>query len=451
MTEILFISYHFPPEGNTAVQRSVRFVRALPDEGFLPIVIAGPAPGSTPQPSTDPGRLAKIPPNVRVFRAGGDRRQMTNKWRGRAERWLGLESMFSRTWIPAAVECACRERRGAQLVYATMSPFESAFAASVVSARLQIPWVADLRDPWALDDFTIYPTLLHRMLSQRRMRTVLSTAARIIMNTPEASKAVESAFPTFREKILTIPNGFDEDDFREVVCERRDEKFRIVHSGGFATEAGLRLKSRPIHRWLGGAMPGVDLLARSPLFLFRAITEWLAKRPSAAEYLELLFVGRHSREDISLVGQSGCERWVRMLGSVPHSKSLELIRSADVLFLPMHSLPPGQRALTVQAKVYEYIASGRTILAAVPDGDARDILSRCGTALISRPEDVSEMARHLDTCFEAWRNRSSLTKSDPAFVATFEGRGLTRQLAKAFRTVLSDTAQSQIMEMRAKT
>ena len=56
------------------------------------------------------------------------------------------------------------------------------------------------------------------------------------------------------------------------------------------------------------------------------------------------------------------------------------MRSADLLFLPMHDLPPGARAGLIPYKTYEYLAAGRPILAAVPDGDVRDMLARSRTS-----------------------------------------------------------------------
>ena len=52
-----------------------------------------------------------------------------------------------------------------------------------------------------------------------------------------------------------------------------------------------------------------------------------------------------------------------------------MIRAADLLLLPMHDLPNGNRARLVPCKTYEYLASGRPILAALPEGDARDLLA----------------------------------------------------------------------------
>ncbi len=54
---------------------------------------------------------------------------------------------------------------------------------------------------------------------------------------------------------------------------------------------------------------------------------------------------------------------------------------------PCRIFPPGVRAGIVPGKTYEYMASGTPILAAVPDGDAREMLRSVGTATVCRPAD----------------------------------------------------------------
>ena len=48
-----------------------------------------------------------------------------------------------------------------------MSPFESADVAARLSTTTGTPWVADLRDPWALDEMLVYATAVHRRESSR--------------------------------------------------------------------------------------------------------------------------------------------------------------------------------------------------------------------------------------------------------------------------------------------
>jgi hypothetical protein len=71
------------------------------------------------------------------------------------------------------------------------------------------------------------------------------------------------------------------------------------------------------------------------------------------------------------------------------------MRSADLLFLPMHDLPRGVRAGLLPYKTYEYLGSRRPILAAVPDGDVRDMLEPLPSATVVRPADAAAMTEIL--------------------------------------------------------
>ena len=130
------------------------------------------------------------------------------------ERWLFVPKPFASWWVGATVALGERVATTERLILATMSPFESGDAARRLSARLGIPWVADLRDPWALDEMQIYPSALHRKVEMRRMERLLSSASVIVMNTPEATSVLRNTFPRLREvPIVTITNGFDAADF----------------------------------------------------------------------------------------------------------------------------------------------------------------------------------------------------------------------------------------------
>lgn len=439
MTKILFVAYYFPPLGGGPVQRPQKFIQFLPSEGFLPLVVAGPELGGADYPSgVDATLMTAIPSNVPVYRVEGPVPRPETKMRRRLVRWLALRSSFSTWWIQSATEVACRAAKEASLIFATMAPFESAEVASEVSRRLGIPWVADLRDPWALDEMQRYPTLLHRKLEMAKMEKSLSSASLIVMNTPEATVALKRAFPRFRnKKVLTITNGFDREDFANDVERKRDSRFRIVHSGGMWTGSALHLRGRWFCRLLGGVRRGLDLWTRSHVILLQAIERWCSERPEVRKHLEIVFGGKASQEDRAVAEHSKLADLILFTGYLPHLESVQLIRTADLLFLPMQNLPAGKRATIVPGKTYEYMASGRPILAAVPHGDARDFLSQCGTGLICRPDDVSGMIRILDHVYEAWQNRESIVSPNENFVSQFERRTLTRALARAFNSLLA--------------
>lgn len=445
MVSVLFLAYYFPPAGGAGVQRSEKFVRYLPSEGFLPTVVTGPGPSGDRWTPKDDSVTNESLSEAQIFRAAGPIPQESGPWSSRLQRWIASPSRFSKWWVKSATEVASQSIDGARLIFATMSPFSTAKAAQQISQRTGIPWIADLRDPWALDEMQIYPSFLHRKLELRRMGHILSSAAGIIMNTPEAKTALQKTFPFLKQKpVTTITNGYDAADFAGSLAPRTDGKFRLVHTGYLHTELGLDLRrKRNFYRAAGGIEAGVDILTRSHVFLLKAIEQWIEQCPQIAENLELIFAGVTSEQDRTVVENSTISQLTHFTGYIPHVESVRLIRTADLLFLPMHNLAGGRRSRIVPGKTYEYMAAGRPILAAVPKGDARDFLKRSGVALLTEPDDVAGIVRHLNDTFSAWKKGISLTVPDYNFIREFDRVTLTQQLADFFNQILRTQAPYQ--------
>ncbi len=177
---------------------------------------------------------------------------------------------------------------------------------------------------------------------------------------------------------------------------------------------------------LGGVTPGVDFLPRSHVVLLEALRRLGETDADLVAGVEVHLAGVLTEDDRE-VGEASPH--ARLLGYRSHEQTLALIRTADLLFLPMHDLPPGRRAGLVPGKAYEYAASGRPILAAVPDGDVRDILGGAGTARFCRPADVETMAAILRD--ELLRHRAGVPDRtlDRTAIAPYERRALTARLA----------------------
>ena len=232
------------------------------------------------------------------------------------------------------------------------------------------------------------------------MRRHLVSASGIVVSTREAARLLVEAFPELADRPLAIgPVGWDRRDFAGAVAARRDDAFRIVHTGYLHTELGRQQRrSEWARRWLGGARDEWSILARSHVHLLDALQRLLDRRPELRGRIELHLAGVQSPADQDVSAGSVDVRW---LGYLDHPDAVaDALRRSPVS--PMHDLPPGHRATIVPGKTYEYLASGRPILAAVPDGDARDILAEAGSALLCRPTDEGEMAAILSRQLDAF-------------------------------------------------
>lgn len=426
MSRVLFIAYHFPPVGGAGVQRAVKFVRYLPELGWEPDVVTGPIGSIGDSYTTDETLVAELPAGLAVRRLAGPEPLPATRWRRRAERWLRLPTRWSRWWIDGITQ-AGREAPAIDVVLATMSPFESCAAAERLARHHGVPWVADLRDPWALDEMRVYTTGVHRRLELRRMERSLRSAAAIVMNTAEAADRLRTSFPSLaRKPIHAIPNGFDAADFAGSPTRAREGPFRIVHTGYLHTEFGLRhRRKRAANRLLRGTLGEVDILTRSHVFLLEAVELVLARRPDLRGAVDVELAGGMDRADEEAIRVD----WVRTHGYVDHAEAVRLMQTADLLFLPMHDVEPPHRAGIVPGKTYEYLASGSPILAAVPEGDARDLLERAGSAFVCRPNDVEGMARIIEEQVDRRGRGAPLPSPRPDVLAAYERRHLTERLA----------------------
>ena len=434
---LLFHSYHFPPIGGAGAQRPLRVARHLLEHGYVSTVVTGAGATSDRWTPEDQSLQAEIPPELEITRLHGSAEPRGNAgWARRIERLLGRPGEWERWWVDESTAAGMSIAEGADLIYVWMQPYASAEAGARLAAASNTPWVADLGDPWALDEMMVYLSALHRRLDARRMVRQLSTASAIVMSTPEAVARLLERAPSLRNRpVVAIPNGFDSADFGGAEVVRDDGKFRIVHTGYLHTELGQRFRNTlPLRRLLRGSAPGLDILPRSHVFLIEAIDRLLHEDPTLNEVLELHLAGVLTDADREVAARCPV---VQLRGYLTHGESVELMRSADLLFLPMQTLPPGTRATIVPGKTYEYLASGTPILAAVPDGDARDLLQESGNALLCRPDDVSAITDALRGALARWREGITAAGPRSDVVARFEYRRLTARLADVFDGVLS--------------
>jgi glycosyltransferase involved in cell wall biosynthesis len=314
----------------------------------------------------------------------------------------------------------------------SMSPFDGADAAAEISRRTGIPWVADLRDPWALDEFQLHRTRWHRELEKAQMERSLESAALVIMNTPESARRVRESMPRIRpEKVVSLTNGFDAEDFSGEVEPIGGGTFNIVHSGYFHAESGLveRAKQRQ-YRLLGRTIPGVERLPRSHFYLLQALERWLAEAPEIAGEVRVHCVGVLSKSDQALIDASPAKPLFVCSGYLSHTECLRYVRGADLLFLPMHKMPPGMKAGLVPGKTYEYMAAGRPVLATLPESDARDFLARAGTGAFAAPGDTGGLLAALKEQHAKWKSGGLACDWNEEFVRQFERKNLTAKLAE---------------------
>jgi hypothetical protein len=122
---------------------------------------------------------------------------------------------------------------------------------------------------------------------------------------------------------------------------------------------------------------------------------------------------------------------------LPHRQSLELAATADMLLLLLDDQPGAERV--VPAKLFEYLALGKPILAIGPEGETRELLRHHGQAAAFRPAEIERLARWLKTQLDIVskpkmpHNANSNPTVSPTLLARFSRLSLTGELAHLLR------------------
>ena len=425
MKKLLYIAEYFPPVGGAGVQRTSKFVKYLSRHDFQPVVLTSATQTNEIWKPEDNSLSCDIGPDIPIYRAHySTSEESKHEERRKAFIEKGRQAI---------------EEHQPELILVSMSPFQDADIAHELSQMFSIPWIADLRDPWALDEFQVYRTVFHRIREQKRMRTALRSAAGIIMNTPTASERLSSTFPEIgRKPNATITNGFDEEDFSENPPVEGNSKFRIIHTGTFHTRLGLHQRRNAINYSLfKRCQRSVRILPRSPYYFLKALESIAVSHPDVLKDIEVIFAGVLSEEDKEIVKSSAIAGSVTLTGYLDHAENIRLLQSSDLLFLPLHKVAKSDRAAIVPGKTYEYLASGSPILGALPEGDAKDFLKQAGHTTVVEPDDCEEMAKGIIHHHGEWKKGSLPKRGLNDQFTQFERKRLTKDLASFLNVVLS--------------
>jgi len=122
---------------------------------------------------------------------------------------------------------------------------------------------------------------------------------------------------------------------------------------------------------------------RDPSALFEALRRVVTEEPALRDRVELVIAGPLDRDQARRLDAFGLDTVVRHVGHLPRDQALALQQEADVLVL----VTSGNRS-NVPGKLWEYLASGRPILALADGNEAARLIRETRTGLTVPPDDV---------------------------------------------------------------
>jgi len=301
------------------------------------------------------------------------------------------------------------------VVLATGPPWTGLLIGKALAERFRVPFVADFRDPWISKHYNSFlPPLLVRKAGELE-RSVCAAAACVIANTEELRELFCERYPDFRDKFVSIPNGFD----------RRLLSTTGIECNDLNGSDKLHMNGRMLELWHFGTLYS----KRNPLPLFQAVSELLGQGQIRPDQLRIRLVGGWD------IADEHCEKLalelenqgiVRREGPVPHQVCLEQMARAQTLLVLQPNFP-----LQVPAKIYEYIATARPLIVLGGEGATARLVNEhhLGITCPNTTADIRRLIYQLVT--------GQLTLNPPQVAQTnrFDYRILAGDLAQVLEDV----------------
>lgn len=432
MQKVLIVAYYFPPSGGPGVQRVLKFVQYLRDFGWEPVVLTV-KDGTFP--ARDESLLDEIPDGVKVYRTDifepydlyrtltGKKKSDgidVNTLRNKDEKMPLSEriSEFIRAtffipdarmgWRRYAVKEGLRiiAQEKIDAIYSSSPPYTCSLIARDLKRKTGLPWVAGFRDPWTgfltTPDRWALPAALDRAME----RSVFTEADAVdVAWTGIAADALGKYPQINREKFHHLPNGFDSNDFPTVGAgERTDSRFTVAYTG---------------------SMYGL----RTPKEFLQAVELLVSEGNVDPARIRLRFIGRFGDEVHQMFRESSVRESIDVDGYMPHAESIRQLFFADALLLVVDVTSDSEEI--VPGKVYEYIGTGRPVIAVAPErGAIADLIAETGAGFVAHQSNLRGIADAFLALYNDHINGTRSIEQDSEAVARYERRNVTGMLAE---------------------
>ncbi|HMH50449.1 MAG TPA: glycosyltransferase [Candidatus Acidoferrum sp.] len=426
MARVLLVSYHYPPTSAVGALRVAKFAKYLPEFGWDPVVLSAETRENAPATASEgiapvvrapvwpgPGSVYRLIQRLRPRR--GDRHvDLTFEQKDTIR--PGLRATLKRTlvslqswpdgafgwWAPGVLAARKLMGEGGYSAIVTTGPPHTAHLIGLALRRSGVRWIADFRDPWVNNpgkSRSIRSTLSDTF-DRRAEAAVVKRADAVLSTTAQLRRQFLDRYPGRATRFHTVINGVDYDDFTGV-RNHANLKFTIAHFGTMYYK-------------------------RSPDPLFAAARFLVDAGVLPRETVALVFAGC-TEDGIDLQAAArrhGVSELLEMVGLVSRPRALEMMVNAGALLLFAQDQP-----LQIPAKAYEYIASGRPIIAVTGEGATADLIRRTGAGTVVGGDDAEALRAAILDAYNAWKRQPFDGPSQRPRDPHLDRRRLTGQLA----------------------
>ena len=447
MRKCLIIAYDFPPSSTVSSLRVHKFIKHIGKYGWEPYILTRRV--SSDEYRYDNDLLNDLPKNVNILRIRPvDLMRLLNKlgrfafffqykrgWFSNipksillstcnlliAKPFLRLSLFLMRfvqvfppdskvSWIPfvyrSAKKILIRERIDLVFTYGTPHSNSIHLTGYCLKRKFGLPWVVGYDDEWSQHPWRSACFEWQARLDRWLERKVLLAVDRIIATTPSYRTLYSQlAPPELAEKFESVTYSYDESDFRYG---------KTTHSKDFMQFA-----------YIGSLYQG-----QTALFFLKALKQLIQRELLPIGKVRMTFAGMVETKLKFLFEDNTLRPIITYHGICSHRDAVKHIKDADVLVLIIGST---RGKGNIPAKTFEYIGSGKPILALVPNnGDAAGIIKRAGTGIVMEPENVEAIKGAVMGLYRQWSEGELKIEPDWNEIQKYECREVTKKLCNIF-------------------
>lgn len=437
---ILMVAYYFPPNAAVGGKRIARFCRYFPEFGIKPHVltldaescasldhtfahsinvpITNARPRST---ALDWYKRASQARNGKVNASAKNGSQEVN-----ASKRSGLIEIVSKSvlalftmpdvqrgWFRPAMSAGTELIRNHKfdVIMSSGPPWTAHDVGHRLSRRFGIPWVVDFRDAWVSDHWRDdYPAWRNRLDWHTEGRWLRD--ASLVLTTTERLRdsMLKSHRGTPSSRIVTITNGFDGDINPPQITPTAStpDQVMFIHTGELYR--GRRIDT-----------------------LCTAVQDLATRGAFGQLKPKLIFIGETdpeieatARAATPALFEGDC---VEFRPPISWQGAQAALKASDVLLLVQ-----GDHPTAIPAKFFEYLQTGKPILAIGAGGALKDIIEDTRSGFVANPQDPSAIAAAIENSLKM---RARTGEEITRFASKYHFKNLTSVLAEHIRTIVS--------------
>lgn len=413
--------------GMGGTQRAVKFAKYLPEHGWEPVVISvrdvhyyahddtllddiKHIPVYRTE-SLDPLRLfARFRRDARTGSAAAGRKSILVKLNEFISSWFFIPDTKV-LWLPFAIYRALKLIRAERIkvVYTTSPPHSAHLAGLILAFITRVRWIADFRDAWTDGESQPSPTLLHSTVNRLLEKIVLKRADHVTGMCHHLTGALQRKSASPASRFTTIMNGYDAEDYADVMHGELNDKFTITHLGSISRVS-------------------------NPEPFLRSFRMLLDDLPELEEKIQVSFYGI---DIFRILGDSvekyRLERIIEPIRYLSHRESLDRMMRSHLLLMTIIKRTDEE---IISGKIFEYLGSGKPVLMVTSDdGYVSGLIKRLGRGTVHRYDDPSDIKSGILEAYDAYR-RDEAVHHDPLSLPQFDRKNLAFELAKVLNVTV---------------